>query len=93
MKIITSSQNIEWRKSVSIKDELNTAIEFDNLLKKQSFKGLQKINKQLNQKNIKKLKVTKKEIVNAGKLVTDDEKFALYEAIKNISYVSKSHLI
>jgi len=92
MKIITSSQNIEWRKSVSIKDELNTAIEFDNLLKKQSFKGLQKINKQLNQKNIKKLKVTKKEIVNAGKLVTDDEKFALYEAIKNISYVSKSQL-
>ena len=92
MKIITSSQNIEWRKSVSIKDELNTAIEFDNLLKKQSFKGLQKINKQLNQKNIKKLKVTRKEIVNAGKLVTDDEKFALYEAIKNISYVSKSQL-
>ena len=92
MKIINSSQNIEWRKSLSVKDELNTAIEFDNLLKKQSFKGLQKINKRLNQKNIKKLKVTKKEIVNAGKLVTDDEKFALYEAIKNISYVSKSQL-
>tara|TARA_B100001057_G_scaffold239393_1_gene239635 strand:+ start:18726 stop:20573 length:1848 start_codon:yes stop_codon:yes gene_type:complete len=92
MKIIYSSQNIEWRKSLSVKDELNTAIEFDNLLKKQSFKGLQKINKQLNQKNIKKLKVTKKEIVNAGRLVTDDEKFALYEAIKNISYVSKSQL-
>ena len=92
MKIINSSQNIEWRKSLSVKDELNTAIEFDNLLKKQSFKGLQKINKQLNQKNIKKLKVSKKEIVNAGKLVTDDEKFALYEAIKNISYVSKSQL-
>ena len=92
MKIINSSQNIEWRKSLSVKDEINTAIEFDNLLKKQSFKGLQKINKQLNQKNIKKLKVSKKEIVNAGKLVTDDEKFALYEAIKNISYVSKSQL-
>ncbi len=92
MKIITSNQNIEWRKSLSGKDELNTVIEFDNLLKKQSFKGLQKINKRLNQKNIKKLKVTKKEIVNAGKLVTDDEKFALYEAIKNISYVSKSQL-
>ena len=92
MKIITSNQNIEWRKSLSGKDELNTVVEFDNLLKKQSFKGLQKINKQLNQKNIKKLKVTKKEIVNAGKLVTDDEKFALYEAIKNISYVSKSQL-
>ena len=92
MKIINSSQNIEWRKSLSVKDEINTAIEFDNLLKKQSFKGLQKINKQLNQKNIKKLKVSKKEIVNAGKLVTDDEKYALYEAIKNISYVSKSQL-
>ena len=92
MKIINSNQNIEWRKSLSGKDELNTAIEFDDLLKKQSFKGLQKINKRLNQKNIKKLKVTKKEIVNAGKLVTDDEKFALYEAIKNISYVSKSQL-
>ena len=92
MKIINSSQNIEWRKSLSEKDELNTVIEFDDLLKKQSFKGLQKINKRLNQKNIKKLKVTKKEIVNAGKLVTDDEKFALYEAIKNISYVSKSQL-
>ncbi len=92
MKIINSSQNIEWRKSLLVKDELNTAIEFDNLLKKQSFKGLQKINKRLNQKNIKKLKVSKKEIVNAGKLVTDDEKFALYEAIKNISYVSKSQL-
>ena len=92
MKIINSNQNIEWRKSLSEKDELNTVIEFDDLLKKQSFKGLQKINKRLNQKNIKKLKVTKKEIVNAGKLVTDDEKFALYEAIKNISYVSKSQL-
>tara|TARA_X000001036_G_scaffold82852_1_gene74755 strand:+ start:1148 stop:2995 length:1848 start_codon:yes stop_codon:yes gene_type:complete len=92
MKIINSNQNIEWRKSLSGKDELNTAIEFDDLLKKQSFKGLQKINKRLNQKNIKKLKVTKKEIVNAGRLVTDDEKFALYEAIKNISYVSKSQL-
>ena len=92
MKIINSNQNIEWRKSLSGKDELNTAIEFDDLLKKQSFIGLQKINKRLNQKNIKKLKVTKKEIVNAGKLVTDDEKFALYEAIKNISYVSKSQL-
>ena len=92
MKIINSNQNIEWRKSLSGKDELKTVIEFDNLLKKQSFKGLQKINKRLNQKNIKKLKVTKKEIVSAGKLVTDDEKFALYEAIKNISYVSKSQL-
>jgi len=92
MKIINSNQNIEWRKLFSGKDELKTVIEFDDLLRKKSFKGLQKINKGLNQKNIKKLKVTKKEIVSAGKLVTDNEKFALYEAIKNISYVSKSQL-
>ena len=52
MKIINSNQNIEWRKSLSGKDELNTAIEFDDLLKKHSFKGLQKINKRLNQKNM-----------------------------------------
>ena len=92
MKIIDSNQNIEWRKLLSGRDELKTIIKFDNLLKKQSFKGLQKINKILDQKNIRKLKVTKKEITNAGKLVTDDEKFALYEAIKNISFVSKSQL-
>ena len=92
MKIINSNQNIEWRKLLSGKNELKTIIKFDNLLKKQSFKGLQKINKILDQKNIQKLKVTKKEITNAGKLVTDDEKFALYEAIKNISFVSKSQL-
>ena len=92
MKIIDSNQNIEWRKLLSGKDELKTIIKFDNLLKKQSFIGLQKINKILDQKNIEKLKVTKKEITNAGKLVTDDEKFALYEAIKNISFVSKSQL-
>ena len=92
MKIINSNQNIEWRKSFSGNDELKTVIEFDDLLRNKSFKGLQIINKGLNQKNIKKLRVTKKEIVNAGKLVTDDEKFALYEAIKNISYVSKSQL-
>jgi histidinol dehydrogenase len=92
MKIINSNQNIEWRKLLSGKNELKTIIKFDNLLKKQSFKGLQKINKILDQKHIQKLKVTKKEITNAGKLVTDDEKFALYEAIKNISFVSKSQL-
>ena len=92
MKIINSNQNIEWRKSFSGNDELKTVIEFDDLLRNKSFKGLQIINKGLNQKNIKKLRVTKKEIVNAGKLVTDDEKFALYEAIKNISYDSKSQL-
>ena len=92
MKIINSNQNIEWRRKLSGSTELRTVIEFDNLLKEQAFKGLQKINKDLNQKNLKKLKVTKKEITNAGKLVTDDEKFALYEAIKNISFVAKSQL-
>ena len=92
MKIITSNQSIEWRRKLSGRTELRTVIEFDNLLKEQAFKGLQKINRDLNQKNLKKLKVTKNEITNASKLVTDDEKFALYEAIKNISFVSKSQL-
>ena len=92
MKIINSNQNIEWRRKLSGRTELRTVIEFDNLLKEQAFKGLQKINKDLNQKNLKKLKVTKNEITNARKLVTDDEKFALYEAIKNISFVAKSQL-
>ena len=92
MKIINSNQNIEWRRKLSGSTELRTVIEFDNLLKEQAFKGLQKINKDLNQKNLKKLKVTKNEITNARKLVTDDEKFALYEAIKNISFVAKSQL-
>ena len=92
MKIINSNQSIEWRRKLSGRTELRTVIEFDNLLKEQAFKGLQKINKDLNQKNLKKLKVTKNEITNASKLVTDDEKFALYEAIKNISFVSKSQL-
>ena len=92
MKIINSNQSIEWRRKLSGRTELRTVIEFDNLLKEQAFKGLQKINKDLNQKNLKKLKVTKNEITNARKLVTDDEKFALYEAIKNISFVAKSQL-
>ena len=92
MKIINSNQNIEWRRKLSGSTELRTVIEFDNLLKEQAFKGLQKINRDLNQKNLKKLKVTKNEITNARKLVTDDEKFALYEAIKNISFVAKSQL-
>ena len=92
MKIINSNQSIEWRRKLSGRTELRTVIEFDNLLKEQAFKGLQKINRDLNQKNLKKLKVTKNEITNASKLVTDDEKFALYEAIKNISFVSKSQL-
>ena len=92
MKIINSNQSIEWRRKLSGRTELRTVIEFDNLLKEQAFKGLQKINRDLNQKNLKKLKVTKNEITNARKLVTDDEKFALYEAIKNISFVAKSQL-
>ena len=64
MKIINSNQNIEWRRKLSGSTELRTVIEFDNLLKEQAFKGLQKINRDLNQKNLKKLKVTKNEITN-----------------------------
>jgi hypothetical protein len=56
MKIINSNQNIEWRKLLSGKNELKTIIKFDNLLKKQSFKGLQKINKILDQKKYTKIK-------------------------------------
>ena len=92
MKIIESDKSFKWRKFSSTNEAIEIVKEFDQILSDQSFKGLKIINKRLNLKNLSKLKVSKKEISESSKFLTDKEKFALYEAIKNITFVSKSQL-
>ena len=92
MKIIESNESFKWRKFSSTNEVIEIVKEFDQILSDQSFKGLKIINKRLNLKNLSKLKVSKKEISESSKFLTDKEKFALYEAIKNITFVSKSQL-
>ena len=61
MKIIESKPNINWRNIKSNVEIQNVIKEFDELLNNESFNGLKKINSRLNLKNIRKLKVSKKE--------------------------------
>ena len=92
MKIIESKKNICWRK-YNLNTEVSSIVkDFDEILKNDSFRGLKKINKRLNLKNLVNLKVSKKEFKESSNYLNDKEKFALYEAIKNISFVSKSQL-
>lgn len=92
MKIIESKKNICWRK-YNLNTEVSSIVkDFDEILKNDSFIGLKKINKRLNLKNLVSLKVSKKEFKESSNYLSDKEKFALYEAIKNISFVSKSQL-
>ena len=92
MKIIESKKNICWRK-YNLNTEVSSIVkDFDEILKNDSFIGLKKINKRLNLKNLENLKVSKKEFKESSNYLNDKEKFALYEAIKNISFVSKSQL-
>ena len=92
MKIIKSKKNICWRK-YNLNTEVSSIVkDFDEILKNDSFIGLKKINKRLNLKNLVSLKVSKKEFKESSNYLSDKEKFALYEAIKNISFVSKSQL-
>ena len=92
MKIIKSKKNICWRKYNLNTDVSSIVKDFDEILKNDSFVGLKKINKRLNLKNLVNLKVSKKEFKESSNYLNDKEKFALYEAIKNISFVSKSQL-
>ena len=87
MKIIESKPNINWRNIKSNVEIQNVIKEFDELLNNESFNGLKKINSRLNLKNFRKLKVSKKEFEECSNYLSDDEKFSLYEAIKNISFV------
>ncbi len=92
MKIIESKKNICWR-TYNLNTEVSSIVkDFDEILKNDSFIGLKKINKRLNLKNLVSLKVSKKEFKESSNYLNDKEKFALYEAIKNISFVSKSQL-
>ena len=92
MKIIESKKNICWRK-YNLNTEVSSIVkDFDEILKNDSFRGLKKINKRLNLKNLVNLKVSNKEFKESSNYLNDKEKFALYEAIKNISFVSKSQL-
>ena len=92
MKIIESKKNICWR-TYNLNTEVSSIVkDFDEILKNDSFRGLKKINKRLNLKNLENLKVSKKEFKESSNYLNDKEKFALYEAIKNISFVSKSQL-
>ena len=92
MKIIESKKNICWR-TYNLNTEVSSIVkDFDEILKNDSFIGLKKINKRLNLKNLISLKVSKKEFKESSNYLSDKEKFALYEAIKNISFVSKSQL-
>ena len=92
MKIIESKKNICWR-TYNLNTEVSSIVkDFDEILKNDSFRGLKKINKRLNLKNLVNLKVSNKEFKESSNYLNDKEKFALYEAIKNISFVSKSQL-
>ena len=92
MKFLKSSNDIHWRNQSSQKHAITVVKNFDAILQQDSFEGLKKINKALGIKDLTHLKVTKDEICNSESLVSDEDKIALYEAIKNITYVSKSQL-
>ena len=88
MKFLKSSNDIHWRNQSSQEEAITVVKNFDAILQQDSFEGLKKINKALGIKDLTHLKVTKDEICNSESLVSDEDKIALYEAIKNITYVS-----
>ena len=92
MKFLKSNNDINWRSQNSQEDAITVVKKFDAILQQDSYDGLKKINKALGIKDLTQLKVTSDEIYGSELLVSDEDKIALYEAIKNITYVSKSQL-
>ena len=88
MEVITKNQ-FKWTSSSSNKNIIKTVSQFDKWLSEDPKKGLIKINSLLNIKNQRSLKCGDKEFINIEKAITDQEKLAIYESIKNVTYVAK----
>ena len=90
MKQVNSSDDISWRRQSTKSDALLTVKNFDNILCRDPINGLKEIDELLGIKSPSELKVGKAEILASETLISDSDKFALYEAIKNITFVSES---
>ena len=90
MKQVNSSDDISWRRQSTKSDALITVKNFDNILCRDPINGLKEIDELLGIKSPSELKVGEAEILASETLISDSDKFALYEAIKNITFVSES---
>ena len=90
MKQVNSSDDISWRRQSTKSDALLTVKNFDNILCRDPINGLKEIDELLGIKSPSELKVGEAEILASETLISDSDKFALYEAIKNITFVSES---
>lgn len=88
MEVISKNQ-FKWTSSSSNKKIVSTVSRFDKWLSEDPKKGLKRINSLLNIKNQRSLKCEAKEFINIEQAITDQEKLAIYESIKNITYVAK----
>lgn len=88
MEVISKNQ-FKWTSLSSNKKIVSTVSRFDKWLSEDPKKGLKRINSLLNIKNQRSLKCEAKEFINIEQAITDQEKLAIYESIKNITYVAK----
>ena len=84
MEVISKNQ-FKWTSSSSNKKIVSTVSRFDKWLREDPKKGLKRINSLLNIKNQRSLKCEAKEFINIEQAITDQEKLAIYESIKNIT--------
>ena len=84
---INTFKNFGWNKSRAEKNVLKTIALFDKWLKEDEKKGLKKINEKLKIKNLRSLKCTSQDFKDINNALSDKQKIASYEAIKNITYV------
>ena len=88
---ITTLKNFDWKKSRDKKNVLKTVALFDKWLKEDDKRGLKRINEKLKIKNLRSLKCTPQDFKDIQNALSDKQKIAIYEAIKNITYVSKNN--
>lgn len=88
MEIVSKNQ-FKWSSSSSNDKIVKAVSQFDKWLSEDPNKGLIKINSLLNIKNQRSLKCGDKEFINIENAITDQEKLAIYESIKNVTYVAK----
>jgi len=88
---ITTLKNFDWKKSRDKKNVLKTVALFNKWLKEDDKRGLKRINEKLKIKNLRSLKCTPQDFKDIQNALSDKQKIAIYEAIKNITYVSKNN--
>ena len=84
---ITTLKNFDWKKSRDKKNVLKTVALFNKWLKEDDKRGLKRINEKLKIKNLRSLKCTPQDFKDIQNALSDKQKIAIYEAIKNITRV------